>query len=68
MPRTTICNCGHINGLHSEGACRACSCNHFARASDAQAAILAGMERKRLSVAAANEARRNYREQEVNRQ
>ena len=68
MTRTQICNCGHVNEMHTGAACRACSCNHFARASDAQAAILAGMERKRLSVATANEARRNYREQAVNRQ
>lgn len=68
MPRTTICSCGHVNEMHTATACRACPCNKFAQAADAQAAILTGMERKRLSVAAANEARRNYRQQVVNRQ
>ena len=60
MPRTLICECGHIDGLHSEGACRACACNTFTRASDAQAAILAGMERKKAAIAIANDRRANY--------
>lgn len=52
-----VCECGHVPRMHTDDKCRACPCNKFTRATDAHAAILAGAERKRAQVAAANHRR-----------
>ncbi|HLS01746.1 MAG TPA: hypothetical protein VK054_07170 [Beutenbergiaceae bacterium] len=62
MDSTQICDCGHVMRMHTDAACRACPCNNFTATSGAQAAILAGIERKRLEVDAANHRRATWRD------
>lgn len=62
MDSAQVCDCGHVMRMHTDAACRACPCNKFAATSEPQAAILAGIERKRLEVDAANLRRANWRD------
>lgn len=60
MTGTHICECGHALRMHHDHRCFACNCNAYARAEDAQAAILAGMNRKRIAIDAANARRQAW--------
>lgn len=61
MTRAEVCECGHVRGVHTDEKCRACPCNNVTVAQDAQAAILAGIDRKKAQIEAANQRRRAAR-------